>query len=100
MKTALTILAAGTMVLALMNQAEAQIARVTYFAPAVPVRTFYAPTVPVFQTSFFAPAPVVTYQPVTVARTRYRPFLGGTVTRFRPAYAPVVVNPAPVVFGF
>jgi hypothetical protein len=83
-----------------MNQADAQIGRVTYFAPAMPVRTFYAPPVPIVQTSFFAPAPIVINQPVTVARTRYRPFLGGTVTRFRPAYAPVVVNPAPVFFGF
>ena len=86
--------------MASINRAEAQVARVTYFAPAVPVTTFFAPPAPVVQTTFFAPTPVVTYQPVTVARTRYRPFLGGTVTRFRPAYAPVVVNPAPVFWGF
>jgi hypothetical protein len=77
------------------TRAEAQVV----WGPAVPVTTFYAPA-PVVRTAFFAPAPMVTYQPVTVARTRYRPFLGGTVTRYRPAYAPVVVQPAPVVWGF
>jgi hypothetical protein len=77
-------------------EAEAQVV----WGPAVPVTTFYAPAGPVVHTSFFAPAPVVAYRPVTVARTRYRPFLGGTVTRYRPAYAPVVVQPAPVVWGF
>lgn len=69
------------------------------WGPAVPVTTFYAPA-PVVRTAFFAPAPMVTYQPVTVARTRYRPFLGGTVTRYRPAFAPVVVQPTPVVWGW
>jgi hypothetical protein len=77
-------------------EAEAQVV----WGPAVPVTTFYAPAGPVVRTAFFAPAPMVTYQPVTVARTRYRPFLGGTVTRYRPAFAPVVVQPAPVVWGW
>jgi hypothetical protein len=79
----------------LATQAQAQVV----WGPAVPVTTFYAPA-PVVRTAFFAPAPMVTYQPVTVARTRYRPFLGGTVTRYRPAFAPVVVQPAPVVWGW
>ncbi|MDZ4656549.1 MAG: hypothetical protein SH868_03105 [Bythopirellula sp.] len=96
----LILLAGCAASLALVDSAKAQVVHVTYFAPAMPVTTFYAPPCPVVQTAFFAPAPVVTYQPVTVARTRYRPFLGGTVTRFRPALAPVVVNPAPVFFGF
>ncbi len=99
MKRVIMLLTAAIVGLAMLNQAEAQVARVTYFAPAVPVTTFFAPT-PVVQTSFFAPAPVVTYQPVQVTRTRYRPILGGTVTRVRPAFAPVVVQPAPVFFGF
>lgn len=99
MKSVVVLLAAAIVGLALTNQAEAQVRRVTYFAPAVPVTTFFAPT-PVVQTTFFAPAPVVTYQPVPVARTRYRPILGGSVTRYRTAFAPVVVQPAPVFFGF
>ncbi len=82
--------------LAFVDKTHAQVAYVTYYSPtpacaapaAVPVTTYYAP------------APVVGYQPVPVAYTRYRPLLGGTVTRYRTAYAPVVVAPTPVVYGY
>ena len=47
------------------------------FAPApVPVTTFYR-------------APVVTMQPVPRVVTRYRPILGGSVSRVRYGWAPV-----------
>ena len=114
MKTAsLAALAAGIIGLALTNQADAQVAQVTYYPPAVPVTTYYAPArgVPVTTyyapapaavpvTTYYAPAPVVRYQPVPVATTRHRPILGGTVTRVRTGYAPVVVNPTPVVYAY
>jgi hypothetical protein len=45
------------------------------FAP-MPVRTFYR-------------APVVTMQPVPRVMTRYRPILGGSVSRVRYGWAPV-----------
>lgn len=59
-----------------------------YYAPA-PVATtaYYAPT-----TAYYAPAAVVA--PGPIVQTRYRPILGGTVTRvynptFMPAYPSV-----------
>lgn len=77
-----------------------QVAHVTYYAPApVPITSYYAPA-PVPVTTYYAPAPAVSYQPVRVPYTRYRPILGGTVTRYRTAYAPVVVAPTPVVYGY
>ena len=81
---------------AFLDKTQAQIAHVTYFAPAP---MLVAPA-PVQVTSFFAPAPVVAYQRMPVARTRFRPILGGTVTRYHTAFAPVVINPAPVWVGF
>lgn len=89
MKNCLLLVASCLASLAFTNQVDAQV-YVTYYAPATPV----------VHTSYFAPTPVVGYQPVAVTRTRYRPILGGTVTRVRPAYAPVVVNPVPVVYGY
>ncbi|QEG36581.1 hypothetical protein [Bythopirellula goksoeyrii] len=74
----------------------AQIAYVTYYTPAP---TYIAPA-PIQVTSFYAPAPAVAYQRVPVARTRYRPLLGGTVTRYRTAYTPVVVSSMPMVYGY
>jgi hypothetical protein len=47
-------------------------------APAAPVVTYYR-------------APSVVYQPVAQVYTRYRPILGGTVSRVRYSYMPVVV---------
>ncbi len=90
------LLVACVVSLALPETSHAQVAYVTCYSPA-PARVAPAP---VRVTSFFAPAPAVAYQPVPVAYTRFRPFLGGTVTRYRTAYVPVVVAPTPVVFGF
>ncbi|TWU24704.1 hypothetical protein [Bythopirellula polymerisocia] len=92
----LMLIVGSILAVAVVDKSHAQVAHVTYFAPA-PV--WVAPA-PVQVTSFFAPAPVVTYQRVPVARTRYRPILGGTVTRYRTALAPVVVTPTPVWVGF
>jgi hypothetical protein len=57
-----------------------------------------APTVAYYQPAAAVPAPVVTYYRAPVVSyapsaqvvTRYRPILGGTVTRVRPALTPVV----------
>lgn len=83
------------------------VAPAVYAAPA-PVYTtaYYAPPVttayysPVRTTAYYAPAPApVAVTPVYA--TRYRPFLGGSITRVRYYYAPVApvtyVAPAPVV---
>lgn len=96
MKKSLWLLVACVVSLTLAETSQAQVAYATYFSPAP---AFVAPA-PVRVTSFFAPAPAVAFQPVPVAYTRFRPLLGGTVTRFRTAYAPVVVAPTPVVLGF
>lgn len=75
-------------------EAQAQVGYVTYYQPAV---AYYQPA-PVAYTSYYpAPAFVSTpaYQPVTRVRTRYRPILGGRVTRYRTYYAP-----APVVYAY
>jgi len=90
---------AGGIVLAGSSAAKAQIAHVTYYQPAT---VYYAPA-PVTYTVASpvvveAPQPVVTYyraptvvyRPVAQVRTRYRPILGGTVSRVRYGYAPVV----------
>lgn len=80
------------------SDAEAQV-YVSYYQPA-PV---YAPA-PVYYSSYYAPpvvaAPAPVYQPVTRVRTRYRPILGGTVTRVRRGYAPAYYSPAPVVYAY
>lgn len=60
---------------------------VTYYAPPV-----YVAPAPMVVTRYYAPAPVVAYQPVPVYRTRYRPILGRTVTRVTTRYAPVVIG--------
>lgn len=74
------------------SQAEAQVGYATYYQPApvyTPVQyaTFYPPAFA--PPAVVLPMPVPVYQPVTHAYTRYRPFLGGTVTRYRSYYAPV-----------
>ena len=91
--------------LAGVDAAEAQVVYRTYYAPAT---VYYAPQpVPYYVASpvvatpapvVAAPVPTVTYyraptvvqQPVAQVRTRYRPILGGTVSRVRYGYAPVV----------
>ncbi|MEM8943566.1 MAG: hypothetical protein AAGD11_00165 [Planctomycetota bacterium] len=78
------------------SDSQAQV-YVSYYQP-VPV----VQPAPVVYSSYYAPtvvarpvvaAPVV--QPVTRVRTRFRPILGGTVTRYRSFYAP-----APVVYAY
>lgn len=79
------------------SDASAQVAYVTYYQPM----TVYSPPVTVVpQTVYYAPAPVVSYEPVARVRTRYRPFLGRTVTRVNYGYAPVYYPPAPVVYAY
>jgi len=58
------------------------------------------PTVAPVTTVAYAPAPTVAYQRVARVRTRYRPLLGGTVSRVRYGYAPVYYPPAPVVVAY
>ncbi|MBX3425947.1 MAG: hypothetical protein KF688_09740 [Pirellulales bacterium] len=79
------------------SSAEAQVPYVVGYRP---VTAFYAPAPyvvasPVIQpapvVAYYAPAPTVVYQPAARVVTRYRPLLGGSVTRVRPAgYVPVV----------
>ena len=69
---------------------KSQAQYVTYYSPVVaaPARVVvYRPVVPVVA----APAPVAytVARPVAYARTRWRPILGGTVTRVRYGYSPV-----------
>lgn len=87
MKRVMMLLAACVLSVALVQAVEAQVGYVAYYA-APPC---YAPA-PVVVTSYYAPVPVVAYQPVPVATTRWRPILGGTVTRIRPVYTPVVIG--------
>jgi hypothetical protein len=89
MKNGLLLVAGCLVGLALCGRSEAQMWVTYYPTPA-----------PVVYSSFYAPAPVVGFQPAAVVRTRYRPILGGSVTRVRPVYSPVVVNPVPVVCGY
>jgi hypothetical protein len=104
MKYVAVMLVAIAACLACESQCQAQIVQVgyqpvtAYYAP-VPVTTYYAPA-PV--TTYYAPAPVTTvsYQPVARYRTRYRPILGGTVTRVRYGYTPVYTTAMPVVYGY
>ncbi len=90
------------------SQVEAQVGYVTYYQPV----TVYRPA-PVYYSSYYTPAPAViaparavvampapVYQPVTRVRTRYRPILGGTVTRVRRGYAPAYYAPARVVYTY
>ncbi len=77
--------------------------RVTYYAPPVAVApapyTVASPVVVTAAAPVVAPAPVVTYYrapsvayaPVGRVVTRHRPLLGGTVSRVRYSYMPVVV---------
>ncbi|MCA9229447.1 MAG: hypothetical protein KDA57_02250 [Planctomycetales bacterium] len=84
--------------LAVSGRVEAQVPYVTYYQPV----TVYSP--PVVYTPhavYYAPAPApVVYQPTAQVRTRYRPILGGTVTRVRYGYAPTYYAPAPVVYAY
>ena len=83
------------------SSANAQVAYVSYYQPVAVYRppvVYSAGYVP--YTTYYAPAPAVSYQPVARVRTRYRPILGGSVTRVRYGYAPVYGAPAPAVVAY
>jgi|GEM_PF-1886036 len=107
-KLALALLLVGLWGLSAADS-QAQVVYTTYYAPAVPTVvaqpvTVYRPA-PVVYTSYYAAPPVavapapVYYAPATRVRTRFRPILGGTVTRIRPAYRSYYA-PMPVVYGY
>lgn len=89
MNRRLCVLAAAMIVLAFAGSASAQVYQVYYPAP---VTTYYSPA-PVL-----APAPAVAYYPTAVPVTRYRPLLGGTVTRWRYVDRPAYVYPTTVSY--
>lgn len=106
MKKLALLLAAVALWATSASSADAQVLYMSYYQPAVvysPVVAAPAPA-PCCRTSYYAPAPVAVapvpaVTPVTSVRTRYRPILGGTVTRYRTGYAPAYY-PAPVVYGY
>ena len=114
MKKSAVFLVACLLWLGAQSDTRAQLAYVTYYQPmtvysppvvVAPHTVHYAPVpqtvyAPVPQTVYYAPAPTVSYEPVARVRTRYRPFLGGSVTRVRYRYAPVYHQPAPVVYAY
>ncbi len=81
----------------IVGDAQAQVGVVTYYQP---VTVYSPPVVSVPHTVYYAPAPAVSYAPVARVRTRYRPFLGGTVTRVRYGYAPVYSPAVPVAYAY
>jgi len=104
MKKSAVFLVACLLWLGAQSDARAQVAYVTYYQPmtvysppvvAMPQTVYYTP-----QTVYYAPAPAVSYQPVAQVRTRYRPILGGSVTRTRYRYAPVYHTAMPVVYAY
>ena len=93
------------------SDARAQVPYVTYYQPiTVYTPPVYSPPVvvtprvvhyaPAPHTVYYAPAPTVSYQPVARVRTRYRPFLGGSITRVRYRYAPMYYSPATVAYAY
>jgi hypothetical protein len=118
MKTFAALLVGCLLWLGAPSDARAQVAYVTYYQPmtvysppvvySAPQTVYYAPaptvaavpTVAPVTTVAYAPAPTVSYTPVARVRTRYRPLLGGTVSRVRYGYAPVYYPPAPVVVAY
>lgn len=108
MRSTVTILAVVLLWFGLSSAADAQVAWVTAYHPTTVFSPVVVTPAPVVQTAFFAPAPTVAVasaptvalQPVARVQTRYRPILGGTVSRVRYSYAPVVVQPAPVVWAW
>jgi hypothetical protein len=83
--------------LAAAESARAQVYRAYYPAPApVAVTSYYAPG-PVA----YAPAPTTVYYPAApavVATTRYRPLIGGSITRWRYVNRPAYVYPTTVAY--
>jgi hypothetical protein len=106
MKTSALFLVGCLLWLGAPSDAQAHVPYVTYYQPV----TVYSPPVvvtphgvhyaPAPHTVYYAPVPTVSYRPVARVRTRYRPLLGGTVTRVRYRYAPVYHSPAPVAFAY
>jgi hypothetical protein len=102
----LSSIAAATVLLATQSL-YAQTAVVTYYAPAVPTTVYYGPAYTVASpvaaapagayfgtTRVYYPAVAPSVRPVVApVVTRYRPFLGGTVTRYGYRYAPVYYVP-------
>jgi hypothetical protein len=105
MKKSAVFLVACLLWLGAQSDARAQVAYVTYYQPM----TVYSPPVvvtpqvvhyaPAPHTVYYAPPTTVSYEPVARVRTRYRPILGGSVTRVRYRYAPVHYAPA-VVYAY
>jgi hypothetical protein len=87
MKRLLSALFAIAVVFAVASSAEAQVYQAYY--PAVPYTSYYAPAP---ATVYYSPAPAA------VATTRYRPLIGGTVTRWRYVNQPAVVYPSTVAY--
>ena len=97
MKKSVVFLVACLLWFGAQGDVSAQVAHVTYYQP---VTVYSPPVVYTPHTVYFAPATTVAYQPVARARTRYRPILGGSVTRVRYRYAPVHYAAMPVVYAY
>jgi len=97
MKASALFLVACLFFIGAQSDAQAQVAYVSYYQP---MTVYSPPVVYTPQTVYYAPAPTVSYQPVARVRTRYRPFLGGSVTRVRYRYAPVYSPPTQVVYAY
>lgn len=98
----LVVLLALVAILAWAGVAQAQCCgqpTVAYYAPA-PTVAYYPPPTTVYyapRTVYYAPPRVAYYAPApvpapAVVTTRYRPILGGTITRVRPVARPWVVG--------
>jgi len=105
MKKSAMLLVALAFCLSANAEVQAQVPYVTYYQPALvyrqPVVVYQTPVVVAPRAVYYAPAPApVVYQPAARVSTRYRPFLGGTVTRVRYGYAPAYYAPAPVGYAY
>ena len=95
MRKFVALLVVAALWLGTQSDAAAQMVYVAAYQPVTVYSTPASPCCP--QTVYYAPA-VPAYQPVVQYRTRYRPILGGTVTRVRYGYTPVYA--APVVYAY
>ena len=102
MKRALYLMLAVAALGVASQTAQAQFPVVTYYQPTtvfspvvVPTQVFSpvvvqsVPMVAPLPVTTFYRAPIVTMQPVPRVVTRYRPILGGSVSRVRYGWAPV-----------
>ncbi len=86
MKRFLTAAFAFAVLALAVQAADAQVYQVYYpSAPVATYSTYYGPA-----SVAVAPGPAVAYYPAAVPVTRYRPLLGGSVTRWRYVNQPVV----------